>query len=54
MFECTGWLLEEPNISENNKFDLISPTVVKPAKDSLKHNGTEVNIILSKTLILII
>ncbi|XP_075212316.1 polyamine-transporting ATPase anne boleyn isoform X2 [Lycorma delicatula] len=44
MFECTGWLLEEPNISENNKFDLISPTVVKPAKHSLKHSCSELDL----------
>lgn len=42
MFECTEWQLEEPNVRENNKFDLITPTIVKPAKNVLKHNGTEV------------
>lgn len=30
MFESTGWILEEPDVSDVTKFDLISPTVVKP------------------------
>jgi cation-transporting ATPase 13A3/4/5 len=34
MFESTGWLLEEPNVSDDTKFDLISPTVVRPGGDS--------------------
>lgn len=36
MFESTGWLLEEPDVSDDAKFDLISPTVVHPAKVSTK------------------
>lgn len=32
MFESTGWLLEEPDVSDDTKFDLISPTVVRPHK----------------------
>ncbi|KAJ1522556.1 hypothetical protein ONE63_001742 [Megalurothrips usitatus] len=30
MFESTNWLLEEPEIDDNSKFDLIFPTVVRP------------------------
>lgn len=32
MFESTGWILEEANIAENNKYDLLTPTVLKPPK----------------------
>jgi cation-transporting ATPase 13A3/4/5 len=30
MFESTGWLLEEPEVNDSSKFDMIFPTVVKP------------------------
>ncbi|XP_066996755.2 polyamine-transporting ATPase 13A3 [Anabrus simplex] len=30
MFESTGWILEEPEVNDNSKFDVIFPTVVKP------------------------
>lgn len=30
MFESTNWVLEEPEIDDNSKFDLIFPTVVRP------------------------
>ncbi|KAK9884189.1 hypothetical protein WA026_005142 [Henosepilachna vigintioctopunctata] len=30
MFESTKWLMEEPEVADNNKFDLICPTVMKP------------------------
>ncbi|KAK9506093.1 hypothetical protein O3M35_008091 [Rhynocoris fuscipes] len=33
MFESTGWVLEEPDVSDATKFDLISPTVVKPSAE---------------------
>ncbi|XP_012255739.2 polyamine-transporting ATPase 13A3-like [Athalia rosae] len=33
MFESTGWVLEEPDISDTSKYDLLIPTVVKPPKD---------------------
>ncbi|XP_008480066.2 probable cation-transporting ATPase 13A3 [Diaphorina citri] len=32
MFESTEWHLEEPNVNDDLKFDLIIPTVVKPNK----------------------
>lgn len=35
MFEATGWFLEEPEICDNNKFDLLVPTVVKPPNSNL-------------------
>ncbi|OWR54665.1 putative cation-transporting ATPase 13A3 isoform 2 [Danaus plexippus plexippus] len=30
MFESTGWSLEEPEVAETNKFDVLTPTVVRP------------------------
>lgn len=30
MFESTKWLLEEPEVGDANKYDLLAPTVVKP------------------------
>lgn len=30
MFESTKWILEEPEVDDNNKFDMIFPTVLKP------------------------
>jgi hypothetical protein len=30
MFESTGWLLEEANVADNTKYDLLFPTYVKP------------------------
>lgn len=32
MFESTKWVLEEPEVDDNNKFDMIFPTVLKPPK----------------------
>lgn len=32
MFESTGWAIEEHDVSDNSKFDLIFPTVLKPPK----------------------
>lgn len=34
MFESTGWNLEEANVSDDTKYDLLFPTVVKPPKGS--------------------
>lgn len=33
MFESTGWILEEANVSDDTKYDLLFPTVVKPPKN---------------------
>lgn len=30
MFEATGWKLEEPEVADQEKYDLIVPTIVKP------------------------
>uniref|UniRef100_A0A146M0L3 Cation-transporting ATPase n=1 Tax=Lygus hesperus TaxID=30085 RepID=A0A146M0L3_LYGHE len=30
IFESSGWILEEPPISDDTKFDLLAPTVIKP------------------------
>lgn len=32
MFESTKWSMEEPEISDNTKFDMLYPTVFKPAQ----------------------
>lgn len=32
MFEATGWRLEEPDVDDENKFDLLAPTVVRPPR----------------------
>ena len=29
MFEATGWRLEEPEVADQKKYDLIVPTIVK-------------------------
>lgn len=46
MFESTGWLLEEPEVSDAAKFDLISPTVVKPPSSDgrITEDPEEVNV----------
>lgn len=36
MFESTGWQLEEANVSDDTKYDLLFPTTVKPPKDASK------------------
>ncbi|KAK6639831.1 hypothetical protein RUM43_008106 [Polyplax serrata] len=30
MFESTDWILEEPDVSDNTKFEIVHPTVVRP------------------------
>nr|CAD7201549.1 unnamed protein product [Timema douglasi] len=32
MFHSTGWLLEEPEVNDNSKFEMIFPTIVRPPK----------------------
>lgn len=32
MFEATGWVLEEPDVDDENKFDLLAPSVVRPPR----------------------
>ncbi|CAH1164827.1 unnamed protein product [Phaedon cochleariae] len=33
MFESTKWVMEEPEVDDNSKFNMIFPTVLKPPKD---------------------
>lgn len=40
MFESTNWILEEANISDDTKYDLLFPTIVRPPKRlSTSHQG---------------
>ncbi|XP_058466669.1 polyamine-transporting ATPase 13A3 [Malaya genurostris] len=32
IFESTGWILEEANVSDETKYDLLFPTIVKPPR----------------------
>uniref|UniRef100_A0A182NV43 Cation-transporting ATPase n=1 Tax=Anopheles dirus TaxID=7168 RepID=A0A182NV43_9DIPT len=32
IFESTGWLLEEANVSDETKYDMLFPTIVKPPR----------------------
>ncbi|XP_043279713.1 polyamine-transporting ATPase 13A3-like [Venturia canescens] len=42
MFESTGWMLEEPEIGDTSKYDLSTPTIVKPPKSkNLTENMNE-------------
>lgn len=38
MFEATGWVLEEPDVGDEQKFDLLAPTVVKPPRNKRLNN----------------
>lgn len=47
MFESADWILEEPDVSDNTKFEMVYPTVVKPKTEQkplniLKDLGDEV------------
>lgn len=33
MFAATGWQLEEPEVSDTSKYDLLTPSIVKPSVD---------------------
>ncbi|XP_037075193.1 probable cation-transporting ATPase 13A3 isoform X2 [Pollicipes pollicipes] len=35
MFESTGWELEEPDMDESTKYDVLAPTVVRPRRPDL-------------------
>ncbi|XP_015598277.1 probable cation-transporting ATPase 13A3 [Cephus cinctus] len=44
MFESTGWMLEEPDVADTSKYDLLAPTVVKPPKNkNFTENMNEVS-----------
>jgi hypothetical protein len=38
MFEATGWKLEEPEVADQQKYDLIVPTIVKSPKANDHHD----------------
>ncbi|XP_055621332.1 polyamine-transporting ATPase 13A3 [Toxorhynchites rutilus septentrionalis] len=38
IFESTGWILEEANVSDETKYDLLFPTIVKPPRADSKDN----------------
>ncbi len=40
MFEWTDWLLEEPGVADNEKFDMVTPTVVRPPPVEVNDNVT--------------
>nr|XP_027204749.1 probable cation-transporting ATPase 13A3 [Dermatophagoides pteronyssinus]XP_027204751.1 probable cation-transporting ATPase 13A3 [Dermatophagoides pteronyssinus] len=42
MFEATGWVLEEPEVNDSSKYDLLAPSVVRPKID---YENKEVGII---------
>jgi len=33
MFEWVGWTLEEPGVADNEKFDILAPTIVRPKRE---------------------
>ena len=33
MFESTDWILEEPDVSDNTKFEIVHPTIVRPKQE---------------------
>ncbi|GLG93617.1 Cation-transporting ATPase [Gryllus bimaculatus] len=50
MFESTGWILEEPEVNDNSKFDMIFPTVVKPPNSFPAHSNGSENLSCGDTL----
>lgn len=42
MFENTKWTMEEIDVADNTKFNMIYPTVIKPPKN--RHNTTQPDI----------
>lgn len=44
MFESTGWKLEEANVADDKKYDLLFPTVVKPP--TTNGNGSNLQLIV--------
>lgn len=43
MFEATGWELEEPDVDDENKFDLLAPTVVRPPRQKRRTPAEQEN-----------
>lgn len=44
MFQSTKWILEEPDIADSTKYDLLVPTIVKPQPNN-SLESTEIGII---------
>lgn len=44
MFEATNWRLEEPDVADNTKYDLITPTILKPPKKTFDENEQSLEI----------
>ncbi|EFA04812.1 polyamine-transporting ATPase 13A3 isoform X2 [Tribolium castaneum] len=44
MFESTKWVMEEHDIADNNKFNMIFPTVLKPPKNRENQNLDDLQI----------
>ncbi|XP_015781531.1 probable cation-transporting ATPase 13A3 isoform X2 [Tetranychus urticae] len=42
MFQATKWVLEEPLVDDENKYDLLAPTIVKPGMNHNDPYGDEV------------
>ncbi|ODM97522.1 putative cation-transporting ATPase 13A3, partial [Orchesella cincta] len=38
MFEWTGWELEEPGVADNEKYDMVTPTIVRPGTAEVNDN----------------
>ncbi|KAL1122052.1 hypothetical protein AAG570_003458 [Ranatra chinensis] len=45
MFESTGWILEEPVMSDSSKYDLLAPTIVRPNGSVHTDNIPEIGIL---------
>lgn len=39
MFESTKWTLEEPEVNDNNKYDIMFPTILKPPASRFAANN---------------
>ncbi|XP_076329570.1 polyamine-transporting ATPase anne boleyn isoform X2 [Tachypleus tridentatus] len=44
MFESTNWHLEEPDIDDTTKYDIITPTIVKPKKPDIVQSSENVEV----------
>jgi hypothetical protein len=51
MFEATGWKLEEPEVADQEKYDLIVPTIVK-SPDGGGHDEEVSRSVAMETLLL--
>lgn len=45
MFDATNWELEEPEINDTNKYDLLAPTIVKPINRTELNENVEIGIL---------